>query len=156
MSLLEIIIAMLILAVGILGVSGLQALSLQQNRSALFRTDALHIANDILDRIRANPLSSYAPVTLGSAPSASKNCINGTCNQAEMAAFDIAQWKCSLNSKDDEGNAYDLCEAYAIKSSIPQGAGSITLTGGVYEIRVQWVGDRKGTIAFIKLRTIVN
>jgi len=156
MSLLETMIAILILAVGILGVSGLQALSLQQNRNALFRADALQFGNDILDRIRANRSSRYAPVTLDAAPSAGRNCIRELCNHAEMAAFDIAQWKCSLNSNDSEGNPYSLCESYGIKGSIPQGAGSIFLIKGVYEITVQWVDDHKGNTDFITLRTQVN
>jgi type IV pilus assembly protein PilV len=156
MTFTEIIFSVLILAVGILGVSGLQALSLQQNRSALFRADALQLGNDILDRIRANPLSTYAPVTLDAAPSASKNCVDEECSRTEMAAFDIAQWKCSLNSDDDEGSPLSLCQSYSIKGSIPEGAGSIALTDSVHEITVQWVDDRKGTIAFIKLRSQAN
>lgn len=156
MSLIEILFSILILAVGILGVSGMQAISLQQNRSALFRADALQLGNGILDRIRANPLSGYAPVEMGAPPSAPKNCIDEVCNRAEMAAFDIAQWQCSLNSDDNEGVPYAVCTSYGIEGSIPDGAGSITLTNNVYQIIVQWLADRKGRIAFITLRTQVN
>jgi type IV pilus assembly protein PilV len=156
MTFTEILFSILILAVGILGVSGLQALSLQQNRSAHFRADALQLGNDILDRIRANPSSTYAPITLVAEPDADKNCVNVECNPVEMAEYDIAQWKCSLNSDDDVGDPFTLCQSYGIRGSIPKGAGSITLTDEVYEVTVQWEDDRKGTIAFIRLRTQVD
>jgi|TARA_Y100000310_G_scaffold342078_1_gene443644 type IV pilus assembly protein PilV len=155
-TIMEVLFSVLMLAVGVLGVSTLQAISLQQNRSALFRADALQLGNDILDRIRANPLSSYAPVAMGAAPSASKNCINEVCSRTEMAAFDIAQWKCSLHSDDADGNPYTICASYGIEGSIPQGDGSITLTNNVYEVIVQWVDDKQGGVADITLRTQVN
>ena len=155
-TIMEILFSVLMLAVGVLGVSTLQAISLQQNRSALFRADALQLGSDRLDRIRANPLSPYAPVLLTAPPNASKNCINVTCNRPEMAAFDIAQWKCSLNSNDSEGVPYSICTSYGIQGAIPEGAGSITLVNNVYSIVVQWVDDRQGTVASVTLRTQVN
>ena len=52
-SLVEVLVSVVILSVGILGVAGLQMLSLQQNRNSLFRADALLLGGDILDRMRA-------------------------------------------------------------------------------------------------------
>ena len=57
-SLVEVLVSVVILSVGILGVAGLQMLSLQQNRNSLFRADALLLGGDILDRMRANPLQN--------------------------------------------------------------------------------------------------
>lgn len=54
-SLLEVLIAVLILSIGLLGLAGLQTTSLQSNQSASQVSQATFLASDILDRMRANP-----------------------------------------------------------------------------------------------------
>ena len=153
-SLIEVMVAVLIVAVGILGVAGMQVVSLQQNRNALLRDQALQLGNDILDRMRANPLTDYATEELDDEPSASLNCIDEACNRNEMAEFDIAQWKCSLNPLDEAGEVFDDCEDFGIVTgTLPEGKGGIAKSGSVYEITVQWVNDREGNTSSIILRT---
>ena len=130
-SLIELLFAVLIMAIGILGVAGLQVISLQQNRSALLRAEATLLGNDLLDRIRANREAPYAPITLGSDPiSAVTNCNSTSCSTLEMAAFDKASWKCGLNPRDDDGTNFSICETLGITrdsvmstSAFPQGDG---------------------------------
>ena len=71
-SLIEVLVAVLIVGVGILGVAGMQVVSLQQNRNVLLRDQALQAANDILDRMRANDRMDYAPVIIPGPPSESE------------------------------------------------------------------------------------
>jgi type IV pilus assembly protein PilV len=52
-SLIEMLIALLVLSFGLLGLAGLQALSLKNNQSAYLRSQATLVAYDVLDRIRA-------------------------------------------------------------------------------------------------------
>ncbi|MDR2366026.1 MAG: type IV pilus modification protein PilV [Zoogloeaceae bacterium] len=54
-TLLEVLVAVIILAVGILGLVGLQTSSLKQNQSATARTVAIEYANAIVDKMRGNP-----------------------------------------------------------------------------------------------------
>ena len=61
-SLIEVLVAVVILSIGILGIAGIQVVSLQQNRGALLRLEALQLANDIIDRMRANPNQMYTQV----------------------------------------------------------------------------------------------
>lgn len=153
-SLIEVLVSVLIVAVGILGVAGLQVVSLQQNRSALLRAEALQIGNDILDRMRANPLTDYAPVELDDAPPSATNCVTDNCDRAEMAEYDVAQWKCSINSDDDAGDPYSICTAFNIAGSLPDGAASIKKSvAGVHEVMVEWADDRAGNKSSITLRT---
>ncbi len=152
-SLIEVLVAVLIVGVGILGVAGLQVVSLQQNRSALLRAEALQIGNDILDRMRANPLTDYAPVDLDDAPPEATNCVTDSCDRSEMAEYDIAQWKCSVNSSDDSDVPYDICVSFGIAGSLPDGAASISKSNGVHEVTVEWAGDRAGNKSSITLRT---
>ncbi|MCX7101946.1 MAG: type IV pilus modification protein PilV, partial [Methylobacter sp.] len=53
-TLIEVLIAMLVLAVGLLGLAGLQATSLKSNQSAYNRSQATQLAYDLADRMRAN------------------------------------------------------------------------------------------------------
>jgi len=152
-SLLEVLVAVVILAVGILGVAGLQVASMQQNRSALFRTQAVQLANDMLDRMRANPDTLYS-TTFADAPSATApTCINSDCDLAQMAAFDIAQWKCSINSTDVDGTPYTICTTFGIGGSLPNGAGEVSLTAGEYAVSVRWQANSDGDMSTITLRT---
>lgn len=53
-TLLEVLIAMLVLSFGLLGLAALQAYSVKANQSANFRSQATALANMMLDNIRAN------------------------------------------------------------------------------------------------------
>lgn len=152
-SLVEVLVAVLIVGVGILGVAGLQVVSLQQNRSALLRAEALQIGNDILDRMRANPLTNYAPVALDDAPPDATNCVTNACDRSAMAEYDIAQWKCSVNSNDDSDVPYEICTSFGIAGSLPGGAASISKSNGVHEVIVEWASDRAEKKSAITLRT---
>jgi type IV pilus assembly protein PilV len=152
-TLIEVLVAVVVMSVGILGVAGLQVISLQQNRSAMLRAEALQIGNDMLDRMRANPNEDYAPVTFAAAPASPNDCVAGACTAAQMASYDIAQWKCSINSEDGDGDQYAVCEGYGIVGSLPGGEASITETDGIHEVIVRWTDTREGTLAQISLQT---
>lgn len=54
MTLIEVLIAVVILAIGLLGLAGLQNTGLKSNYSAYYRTQASWLAYDMADRMRAN------------------------------------------------------------------------------------------------------
>ncbi|MDR1351173.1 MAG: type IV pilus modification protein PilV [Zoogloeaceae bacterium] len=54
-TLLEVLVAVVVLAIGILGLVGLQTSSLKQNQNAMARTIATEYANAIVDKMRSNP-----------------------------------------------------------------------------------------------------
>jgi type IV pilus assembly protein PilV len=152
-TLLEVLIATVIMAVGILGVAGLQVISLQQNRSSLLRAEALLIGNDILDRMRANPDESYATVQYTDAPASSaRNCVALTCSPSQMAGYDTAQWKCLINPVDSNSDPYAICGTFGITgSTLPGGEGEITQSAGAYTVNVRWIDSRDGTKATVSL-----
>ena len=61
-GLIEILVTVLILGIGILGVASTQVVSLQMNTQSQSRSQAVLLAEDLLDRIRANPdnIAGYA------------------------------------------------------------------------------------------------
>ncbi len=89
-TLVEVLIALIILSVGMLGIAGLYVHSMQAGRTSLFRHNAVTLAGDIADRIRANPRAVGAYALAG----ANNNCVDGgiNCTPAQMAANDIFLW----------------------------------------------------------------
>ena len=59
-TLVEVLIALVILSVGMLGIAGLYVHSMQAGRTSIFRHHAVTLAGDIADRIRANPRAGPA------------------------------------------------------------------------------------------------
>jgi len=59
-TLIEVLVAMVILSVGLLGLAGLQATSIQSNYGAFYRSQATILAADITDRMRANRKAAQA------------------------------------------------------------------------------------------------
>lgn len=89
-SLIEVLIALIIMSVGMLGIAGLFVQSMQAGRTSMFRHHAVTLAGDVADRIRANPRAGGAYAGAG----ANNNCVAAgfDCNEAEMAANDIFLW----------------------------------------------------------------
>ena len=59
-SLIEVLIALIIMSVGMLGIAGLYVQSLQAGRTSMFRHQAVALAGDVADRIRANPTAGIS------------------------------------------------------------------------------------------------
>lgn len=68
MTLVEVMVALLVFAIGILGVAVLQLTALKYSDSASRRTQVNFIAQDLMERIRANPDAAYALASLDQAP----------------------------------------------------------------------------------------
>lgn len=154
-SLIELLVAVVIMAVGILGIAGLQVVALQQNRSALLRAEATMLANDIMDRIRVNTDFTYGAL-IDAAPVDPVNCKGVECTRAEMMDYDISTWKCSINSLDPDGNKYAACTTLGIDGKLPEGAGSINKAGDIYTVTVQWSDDRGANTQSVVIRSQVN
>jgi len=162
-SLIEVLVSVVIMSVGILGVAGMQVVSLQQNRSSLLRAEALQLGNDILDRMRANPVQTYSVVEFDDAPhSGSEDCIDTACTAAEMKDYDIAQWKCSINSEDSDDTTYPICSTLGIAGALPFGEGAIVdnsddtlcaVEAGEVCVIIRWQDARDGTMGSVSLRT---
>ncbi len=91
-SLVEVLIALIIMSVGMLGIAGLYVQSMQAGRTSMLRHQAITLAGDIADRIRANPTGAAAYTA---ANGTDNNCVaySTDCNIAEMAGHDILLWQ---------------------------------------------------------------
>ena len=91
-SLVEVLIALIIMSVGMLGIAGLYVHSMQAGRTSMLRHHAVTLAGDIADRLRANPTAGAAYTA---ASGANNNCVAaGTnCSALQMAEHDIGLWQ---------------------------------------------------------------
>ena len=92
-SIVEALVALVILSVGMLGIAGLYLESIRANRTALSRTTAVQLVNDMADRIRANR-GGLGEYTLDPAtpPTGGTDCSAGNCTPAQLALFDKVRW----------------------------------------------------------------
>lgn len=94
-GLIEILVALVILAVGILGFVALQYRAVEATSEAINRVQAINIARDLAERIRVNRqgLSTYKSQieTAANQITFATNCITTTCNYTALADFDVSQ-----------------------------------------------------------------
>lgn len=111
MTLIEVMIALVILSVGLLGLAGLQIHGLRGTSSSNSRVQAVFIISDMAERMHANPVAintklSYKAVALKAkaCPSKPTNCDTTSCSSAQLATFD----------------KFDICQSMA--AHLPSGA----------------------------------
>lgn len=123
-TLIEAMVALVVLAVGMLGIAGLYVTTLRSSGGAIYRMQAVNLAADLADRIRANPGGQVA-YTL---PAADNNCYgagSADCSPALLAANDLFVWQTQV-------------------ATLPGGNGAVTYAPGVaplpstYQISVRW------------------
>ncbi len=100
-TLLEVMIAVFVLAVGLLGIAALQMTGVKNNHTASIRTQTTQLAYNLADRMRANIEGTVAGNYLANvAPGVGYDCLSnftGTtvtnkCSANEMALADLDRW----------------------------------------------------------------
>lgn len=106
-SLIEVMIALLILAVGLLGFAAMQTEGLVAGRKAYLASQAQMLAEDMAERIRANSpdLAGVVAYAMTEADSGTDNsCDTTACSTANMRQWDQYKWKLRLASQLPSGN----------------------------------------------------
>jgi type IV pilus assembly protein PilV len=101
-TLLEVLVAIVVLSFGMLGVVGLQAASLQANKEARNQSASVRLARELSDLMRGNKDTAnnhssannpYIVDYTGTLPSADEDCYAITCTTAaKVAAFQVREW----------------------------------------------------------------
>lgn len=125
-TLVESLVAMVVISVGMLGIAALYVEGLRAGRTSIYRTVAIDLASDMADRIRGNPTAGAAYAGGG----AQNSCVDDgvvvviDCNPAQLAAEDIFWWRQS------------------VQTLLPAGAGNIAVVPGAgsnaYTITLNW------------------
>ena len=131
-TLVEVLVSMVILAIGLLGMAAMQATTLKSNLSAYQRSQATQLAYEMADRIRANLIASNSYVVAEDALAGKQAAANCTtvagCTATDMANTDLADWYAALIA------------------SLPLARGSIAIDGPtrVATITIRWDENRNG------------
>ena len=96
-SLLEVMVALGVLSIGMLGLAGMQVVTLKNSTGSYMRSQAAVFAQDLADRMRANPAGvvagSYLVPNPNTAPTNPGISCNGSnCSSTQMAQVDLWQW----------------------------------------------------------------
>lgn len=131
-SLLEAMIALVVLSVGMIGIAALHGHSLSASRTAQVRTQAVNLVADMADRIRVNRLGGAAYAGPASNEQCDPQSGGAYCTPAQMAAHDLFVWQSQLSER------------------LPDGAGTVTYdastTPPTYSIEVRWTEVGQGTL----------
>jgi len=99
-TLIEALIAFVLLSVGLLGIVSLQAMAKSSQQLALQHTRAVTIADAIVERIRVNPagipvynIGTDIPVGETATTEPSPDCGSAACTPAQLAAHDLWAWE---------------------------------------------------------------
>ncbi len=128
-TMVEVLVALVVLAIGLLGIAALYLNSLQSGRTAIYRTEAINMAADLADRIRMNRTAQAAYATLYADAEAPVGACatTGGCSDADLASTDLAAWKADIAQR------------------LPGGQGQVTVTAPVgvdepatYVVSIRW------------------
>lgn len=141
-SIIEVVITMGIMSFGLLGIAGLQLSAMSKSRVTFERNQATLLANDLVERIRANlpaAASGSYDVRTGSEQSTSTSSCKGaqaSCSASDMASADLADWSRRVDAVLNDASA-------DVAVTVVGGtASSVTLT-------LAWDGNQMTVVAEI-------
>jgi type IV pilus assembly protein PilV len=143
-TLIEIIISVVVLAIGLLGMAALQMNGLRNNQSAYFRAQATQLAYDMADRMRTNIVEASDPSVLNAGTynngaATTDICETGgtTCTTDQMTGYDFSQWNTELAAQLPFGTGTVCIDSTPLTDACDG-------TGTVYAIKVWWDDNRSG------------
>lgn len=124
-TLVEVLVALVVLSIGLLGVAALQLTSLRSNHGSAMRSQATFLAYDIIDRMRANQSNSDAD----------KNryvvSLTGNGTAGTVHGNDIIAWK---------QNIARTLPAFIEGGASKPANGSVARNGNIFTVTIKW-GD---------------
>jgi type IV pilus assembly protein PilV len=123
-TLVEAMIALLVISIGLLGIASLQLTAMSQNTSSLNHSQAVWYAYNMSDRIRANMTEFDNYDGIDTSNGYAQDCSSGPCSTDQMLVADAADWAAML-------------------TSLPAGRGIVTSNADGLLVTVMW--DDEGT-----------
>lgn len=125
-SLLEVLIAVVVLAFGLLGFALLQTMNVRYVQSANYRTQATNLAYDLTEQMRSNRHQAewYSNASFASGSKSAA----GLCARPVATvtlAQNITRWQCQV-----------------VKALGDNASATVTVTAGVARVRISWADER--------------
>lgn len=152
-TLIEIMVSIVLISIGLLGLSKLQLTSLKYNQNAYQRSIATQLAYDISNRMRANKqgveLGSYNSPT----PQQHAACLTANgCTAAEMAGQDVYEWMSASNSTSVVNQLPNAAATVCIDSTPEDGDTADPACDGIgsqHAVKIWWSDDGATTFRFV-------
>lgn len=136
-SMMEVLIALVVLALGLLGFALLQTMNLRYTQSANYRTQATNLAYDLLDQMRANNLTAaqYAGATFVAGTVSGLDCTRPTATITIAQSID--RWQCQV-----------------VEALGEEATATVTYTAGtgITNVQIAW-GERVGDDTMFEVET---
>ena len=136
-TLIEVMVALVIFSIGLLGVAGMQTAGLKNTHQSYQRTIAVTAARDMADRMRANMTGVRNKAYSFSSSPSDPGCVSAACTYADIANHDANQWYDSLNALPSPSASSVSCtDINAATAALDAGSACI--------ITVRWDSERSG------------
>lgn len=140
-TLIEVLVAMLVLAIGLLGLAGLQSRMINSQFEAYQRAQALTLAEDMANRIRSNPAAARSESYVSTAVYGVGNTTgDGGCSATDVVGKDLCAWNQALKgasvTTDDSRQIGSMIGARGCISTIKTAAKA----EAVIRVSVAWMG----------------
>ena len=124
-SMIEVLITIFVIAMALLGTAALQAYSLKVSQGGQFRTQAVILATDLVERLAANAAAAAAGNYVATLPSSSSvpDCSASSCTSQQMAQYDLARFQTGM------------------QAALPDATAAITRSGAgpwIYTVQITW------------------
>jgi len=112
-ALMEAMVASVVLATGLMALMGLHLHTLAQAQSSAYRLQAIHLIEDLAERLRAQPnaqavkhLFLTSSWITGDAHSHETSCLHSSCTATQLAQYTRKQWLHNLSASLPQGQAH--------------------------------------------------
>jgi type IV pilus assembly protein PilV len=128
-SMIEVLVALIILALGLLGFALLQTMNMRFTQSANYRTQATNLAYDLLDQMRANRMQAFwysgtAGASFNPGSVTDTNCTRPLGTEATIRN-NVDRWQCQV-----------------VRALGPSASAGVTYVDGVVTVTIAW-GDQR-------------
>lgn len=148
-TLLEVLVAIVVLSFGVLGMVSLQAASLQANREARLQAHGVRLATELAELMRANKpvavkLDAAANPYLvadfrGTLPTETSNCFSAACADGlELARSDMLNWLTRVRDELPGARVVVCFDAAPYTSGGIPRWDSCSNSGGIVQIKIGW------------------
>lgn len=143
MTFIEVLVALFLLIVGVLGAMAMQATVKKSSFDAMQRSLASALAQDMIERMRSNDpnsLATYARTdygdTLDAVPANRCNTLAAPCNAAQLATNDMYEWELALIGA-------DVVQGTKNRGGLIGARGCVSHANNAIQVVVSWQGRQE-------------
>lgn len=96
LSLIESLVAIVVMALGIMGILGVQMRTLTDTQTGTRRAQAIRLIEDLGERLQNNPDALNNLSTYTTTPASQTDCTTNACSPQDLAKSDIWQWRTNV------------------------------------------------------------